>query len=123
MKYLNGYTEELTSQVRRIVKEKRLSDLLLKRYPTTHGIRSDKALYDYAINLKNQYLRKSPPLSKVIFDNKIKLSERALGLHTFVSRVQGKKLKAKNEIRIAYDMVKGHHTQGQQNSAGKSEGS
>jgi predicted metal-dependent hydrolase len=45
-------------------------------------------------------LRKSQPLSKVVFDNKINVLHQALGVHRFVSRVQGNKLKAKNEIRI-----------------------
>lgn len=37
----------------------------------------------------------------MLFDNDIRTIQRALGLHTAVSRVQGGKLKAKNEIRIA----------------------
>ncbi len=37
----------------------------------------------------------------VNFDNKINVVNHALGLHTFVSRVHGNKLKAKNEIKIA----------------------
>ena len=52
------------------------------------------------MDLKNQYLKQSNPLSKVIFDDKIDLVHQALGLHTFVSRVQGSQLKSKNEIRI-----------------------
>ena len=50
--------------------------------------------------IKNQYLRKSAPLSKVIYDDKLDVLHNALGLHTFVSRIQGDKLKAKKEIRI-----------------------
>jgi len=53
------------------------------------------ALREYVLNLKNQYLRKSPPLSKVVFDKKIHVVNNALGLHSFVSRVQGGKLKSK----------------------------
>ncbi|MFZ2404916.1 MAG: YgjP-like metallopeptidase domain-containing protein, partial [Methylobacter sp.] len=37
----------------------------------------------------------------VIYDDKIKDLHHALGLHTFISRVQGGKHKAKNEIRVA----------------------
>jgi predicted metal-dependent hydrolase len=40
-------------------------------------------------------------VSKVAFDNKIQVVKHALGLHTSISRVQGSKLKAKHEIRIA----------------------
>ena len=46
-------------------------------------------------------MQQSQPLSKVLFDSKIKMQNQALGVHTIISRVQGGKLKAKNEIRIA----------------------
>jgi hypothetical protein len=36
-----------------------------------------------------------------VFDAKLKLLQQALGTHTAVSRVQGGKLKAKREIRVA----------------------
>jgi hypothetical protein len=52
------------------------------------------------MDFKNQYLRKSSPLSKVAFDNKIHAAHNALGLHSYVSRVQGGKIKSNNEIRI-----------------------
>ena len=38
---------------------------------------------------------------KYMYDNKIHVLKNALGLHTAVSRVQGGKLKAKAEIRVA----------------------
>jgi predicted metal-dependent hydrolase len=37
----------------------------------------------------------------VVYDGKINVIKNALGTHTFISRVQGGKLKAKNEIRVA----------------------
>ena len=40
------------------------------------------------MELKNRYLKSSAPLSKVIFDGKISVIKDALGLHTYVSRVQ-----------------------------------
>jgi predicted metal-dependent hydrolase len=42
------------------------------------------------------------PISKVMYDTKIRDVNAALGTHTYVSRVQGGKLKAKHEIRIAH---------------------
>ncbi len=56
---------------------------------------------NYTIDIKNQYLKKTLPLSKVKYDGKINIIRDALGTHTFISRVQGGKLKAKNEIRVA----------------------
>jgi predicted metal-dependent hydrolase len=100
LKYLAGYSDQVTAQVQQLIAEGRLGQVLLKRYPVAHEIRTDRALYDFTVELKNQYLRKAPPLSKVVFDGKIDLIHHALGLHSFISRVQGGKLKAKSEIRI-----------------------
>ncbi len=100
LKYLDGYPEQVTAQVQKLVNEKRLGDAILKRFPVAHEIKTERALYDFTIELKNQFLRKAPPISKVVFDNKINVLHDALGLHTFISRVQGGKLKAKNEIRV-----------------------
>jgi len=100
LKYLDGYPEQVTVQVQKLIDEKRLADAILKRFPVAHEIKTERALYDFTIELKNQFLRKAPPISKVIFDNKINVLHDALGLHTFISRVQGSTLKAKNEIRV-----------------------
>ncbi|MBI9088138.1 MAG: M48 family metallopeptidase [Desulfobacterium sp.] len=101
LRYLTGYADPLTAQVRQLVGEQRLGELLLKKCPVAHDIKTDKALYDYTVALKNRFLRKANPLSKVIFDGKINTVHDALGLHSFVSRVQGSKLKAKHEIRVS----------------------
>ncbi|MFT5788365.1 MAG: putative metal-dependent hydrolase [Shewanella sp.] len=104
--YLNGYQAEIQQQVQTLLSQGKLGDFLLKRHPDIHTVRTDKALYEYTIAIKNQYLRKSQPLSKVIFDDKISLSHQALGLHSYVARKQGAKLKAKNEIRISSRLKK-----------------
>ncbi|MGO4394761.1 YgjP-like metallopeptidase domain-containing protein [Variovorax sp. M-6] len=101
MKYLAAYPAALRAQVEQMVAEGRLGDWLLKRYGATHEIRTDRALYDYVIDLKSAFLRNAEPLSKVAFDNKLHVIRNALGTHTTVSRVQGGKLKAKREIRVA----------------------
>ncbi|WP_047289669.1 MULTISPECIES: M48 family metallopeptidase [Pseudomonas] len=101
LKYLQAYPIALQQQVRQLIDEQRLGDYLSQRYPGRHAIQSDKALYSYALELKQEYLRNAPAIDKVLFDNRLDLTHRALGLHTTVSRVQGGKLKAKKEIRIA----------------------
>lgn len=100
LKYLAGYSATVTDQVHRLIDNDKLAELLLKKYPITHSIKTDKVLYAYVVNMKNQFLRQSNPLSKVIYDDKIDVLYQALGLHSFVSRVQGNNLKSKNEIRI-----------------------
>lgn len=101
LRYLSGYPEPVLAQVRQLLAQNRLGELLRSRYTTSHDIRSDKALFDYVQGLKAEYLRGAEPLSKVCFDSKLHVIAHALGTHTTVSRVQGNKLKAKREIRIA----------------------
>lgn len=100
MKYLVGYPEAVAGQVAQLIAQDKLGAFLKGKYPVAHGITTDKALYDFTVELKNRHLRKAAPLSKVVYDSKINILHQALGTHTFVSRVQGAKLKAKHEIRI-----------------------
>jgi predicted metal-dependent hydrolase len=101
LKYLLGYSADSLVQVEQLVASNRLGEWLLKKYPDSHGIRTDKALYDYVLELKQSYLRGAEPLAKVSFDSKLHVVQHALGTHTTVSRVQGSRLKSKREIRIA----------------------
>ena len=101
LKYLQAYPMHLQQQVMQMIADGRLGDYLSQRYPQRHQIQSDKALYGYVLDLKQQHLRNAPNIDKVLYDNRLDLTHRALGLHTAVSRVQGGKLKAKKEIRVA----------------------
>jgi predicted metal-dependent hydrolase len=101
MKYLAAYPVALRAQVEQLMTQGRLGERLLKRYGGVHGIRTDRALYDYVSGLKSEFLRNAEPLAKVAFDNKLHAVRNALGTHTTISRVQGGKLKAKREIRVA----------------------
>ncbi len=101
LKYLQAYPPGLQEQVRQLIAQDKLGAYLEQRYPGRHEVQSDKALYAYALSLKQEYLRNAPNIDKVLFDNRLDLTHRALGLHTTVSRVQGGKLKAKKEIRVA----------------------
>lgn len=101
MKYLSAYPETLQSQAQALLEQGRLGELLQRKYPGAHGIRTDRALFDHVQALKTRYLRSAEPLSKVCFDSKLHVIHHALGTHTAISRVQGSQLKAKREIRIA----------------------
>ncbi|MCI8208375.1 metal-dependent hydrolase [Pseudomonas sp. S25] len=101
LKYLQAYPPALQDQVRQLIARNKLGEYLQQRYPGRHEVQSDKALYAYALGLKQEYLRNAPNIDKVLFDNRLDLTHRALGLHTTISRVQGGKLKAKKEIRVA----------------------
>jgi predicted metal-dependent hydrolase len=100
-KFLQGYPPDTLAQVQQMLDGGRIATWLLQKYPASHGVRTDRALYDYVQAHKAEYLRGAEPLSKVAFDSKLQIVQHALGTHTTVSRVQGAKLKAKREIRIA----------------------
>ena len=101
LKYLAGYPEHLLSQVRTLIEQDRLGGILRDKYGEAHAVRNDKALYEYTLAMKDRYLRKAERLDKVVYDNKLHVVKHALGTHTTVSRVQGSRLKASREIRIA----------------------
>jgi predicted metal-dependent hydrolase len=99
--YLAGYPVALAEQVQRLIEQDKLADMLRQKYPLAHDVRSDTALYDYVLDIKNEYLRNVGQLSKVTFDSKLHVIKNALGTHTRISRVQGVNLKTKREIRVA----------------------
>lgn len=101
LKYLQGYPASLQEQVRLLREQGRLQTYLSSRYPGSHPIQSDKALYTYALEIKQTHLKNAPGIDKVLYDAKLDVMQKALGLHTAISRVHGGKLKAKKEIRIA----------------------
>jgi predicted metal-dependent hydrolase len=101
LKYLAGYPQDLHTQVSELIEQGRLGKILADKYGQTHAVRSDGQLREYVQALKDRHLRKSVPLGKVIYDTKLQVMKHALGTHTTISRVQGSKLKASREIRIA----------------------
>jgi UTP pyrophosphatase len=101
LKFLAHYPPALTAHIAQLHAQGKLGDMLLKKYPKGHEVKTDKALYDYVMALKNEFLRSSEPLSKIAYDNRLQVIAHALGTHTQISRVQGNKLKAKREIRVS----------------------
>ena len=101
LRYLDGYDERTLARVRELIAQDRLGALLRERYGEAHAVRNDKALLEYTIALKDRFMRKSAPLHKVVYDNRLHVVRDALGTHTTISRVQGSRLKASREIRIA----------------------
>jgi predicted metal-dependent hydrolase len=99
--YLQGYPPELLAQVRALIDAGRLERTVAQRHPQAHDVRTERALYDYVNEIKAAHMRSAPPLSKVAYDPKLHILKNVLGTHSAVSRVQGSRLKAKREIRIA----------------------
>jgi predicted metal-dependent hydrolase len=101
MRYLAGYPPHLLQQVHRLIEEGRLGESVSQRYSERHEVRTDRALVEYTNTLKARHLRSAPPLHRVAFDSHLQVVRQALGEHARVSRVQGSRLKAKHEIRVA----------------------
>jgi predicted metal-dependent hydrolase len=101
LKYLSGYPPELLARVHDLIAQGRLGESVGQRYPQTHELRTDRALYEHVTALKSRFMRNAQPLAKVVYDDSLQAVQHALGTHTTVSRVQGGRLKAKREIRIA----------------------
>jgi predicted metal-dependent hydrolase len=99
--YLQGYPPEVLAQVRQLIEAGRLAEVVAQRHPEAHEVRTERALYDYVNEFKSRHMRSAPPLSKVAYDPSLHLLKNVLGTHSTVSRVQGNRLKAKREIRIA----------------------
>lgn len=99
--YLQGYPEPLRQQAQQLLDRGRLGMMLVERYGAAHEIGSDKALYQLVMTIKKERLRSAEAIDKVAFDSRIHVLKHALGTHTAISRVQGGKLKAKREIRVA----------------------
>ncbi|MGH8445898.1 MAG: M48 family metallopeptidase [Solimonas sp.] len=100
-RYLSGYPATVQARVSQLVAEGQLAGHLARQYPGRHTVQSDADLYAYALERKQAYMQRSSPLHKVIWQNKMDVIQNVLGLHTAISRVQGGRLKAKAEIRIA----------------------
>lgn len=100
IKYLAGYPPHLIEQVAGLLQAGKLGAWVANRYPGSHDIQTDRALYDYVSELKQRYMKNAGALAKVVYDNNLHPMRGTLGTNAFVSRVQGGKLKSKNEIRI-----------------------
>ena len=101
LKYLAGYPPHVQERVQQILVEGRLGALLADKYGEPHAVRNDSQLYSYVQALKERHMRKAVPLGKVLYDSKLQVMKHALGTHTAISRVQGGRLKASRELRIA----------------------
>ena len=101
LKYLTGYPPDVLARVQALIDAGRLHAHLRDRYPEPHTVRSEAALINYVQSLKSRHLRSVPPVAKIAWDPRMQQLQQALGTHTAISRVQGGRLKAKREIRIA----------------------
>jgi len=101
LSYFEGYSDAVRNHARALIEGGRLSEYLFGRYEESHEIRDDKALFQLAVEMKNRFMRNAAPLSKVVYDSRLRVLSHALGTHTAVPRVQGQRLRISREIRVA----------------------
>jgi len=101
LRFLHGYPPALLARVRDLLEGDRLGEHLARRYPGRHEIQSDKALYTYVNDWRQQWLRHAPQLDRVRYDSTLDVIENALGQHERRSRNHGGRLQTRREIRIA----------------------
>ena len=58
LKYLHHYPLQTQEQVHTLIRSDKLSAHLLRKYPSPHTIKNDKALFSYTMDLKNEYIKK-----------------------------------------------------------------
>ena len=98
--YLSGFPPDWRTRAEALHAEGRLLPVLQRRYPEAHDVRDNARLYRYVQDMKRSHMKSSPPLGKVRYSEKISTVHNALGLHTYAVRIQGSKLKRKNELRV-----------------------
>ena len=99
--YLDGYSPAVQARVCELLAQGQLGPYLASRYGEAHEVRNDKELFQAAVALKGRFMKNTAPLNKVLYDSKLQVLSHALGTLTAVSRVQGRRLKASREIRVA----------------------
>jgi len=101
LEYLQGYPPGLLAQVRDLIDAGRLAQTVAQRPRDAHAVRTERALYDYVIELKARQMNSAPPLAQVAYDPTLHIVRNALRTHSTASGVQGVRLQATRAIRIA----------------------
>jgi UTP pyrophosphatase len=98
---LGGYPEELRAEAEALIAGGKALELIARRYPERHRVRSNQQLFAYVQELKARHLKSTPQLSKILFDKRLRSANHALGLHTTRQRVHGTRLRTNRELRVA----------------------
>ncbi|AXT37437.1 M48 family peptidase [Alteromonas sp. BL110] len=100
-RYFNGYPPTIVEQALKLISNNQLKTYLLKKYPEAHDVTTDKLLYQYATELKKQFLKNALPFGRAAFKKQGDMITNALGTHTY--RMQGKT--RKHDLAINKDLL------------------
>ena len=71
MRYLEAYGPEVQAKVLNLLAQDRVGDYLQPRYGQAHEARNDRALFQMAVDLKDRFMRNTPPLQKAMYDSQL----------------------------------------------------
>lgn len=98
---INHYPQNVKDQVVTLIESGKLNDYINRRYPHKHQVNSDKLLYNYVKDMKGYYMKRSKPIHKVSYCDRVDQVYKALGLNRVNIVKQGRNIKVKNEIVIS----------------------
>lgn len=101
-KYFQVYFVLLQDQVCQLIVENCLGEYFECCYLGCYDVQSDKVLYVYIMNFKQEYLCNVLGLDKVFYDNKFDVVQCVFGLYIVILWVQGGKFKVKKEICVVF---------------------
>ena len=99
--YLSAYPPALQRSVRQRFANGTLARWLQGRYDAAHELGTDKALFDYVQQLRQEYMRSAGQIHRVHYDSRIHVVHNALGLHTRRAIAHGGRHITRHEIRVA----------------------
>ncbi|MGB0733309.1 MAG: YgjP-like metallopeptidase domain-containing protein [Pontibacterium sp.] len=100
LRYIAHYPTQVKAQVTELLTTERLGDWLKQRHGTPHNFRANHQLFELGQTLKNQFLRKAPPLHHIAYSDKVLRSHDALGVNVKKTRSHGKKQPIRREILV-----------------------
>ena len=59
LRYIQGYPEHIITPVTKMYQDGRLETWFNQRYPEHHTIKSEKALFNYTMAIKNRYMKRA----------------------------------------------------------------
>ncbi len=101
LSFIEEYPEKIQPKIYALIEDGGIEDYLHDLYPEEHKILTDKALFTYAQDLRKKYMKKSPPIHKVVFDDGDENIYNALGLKDNELILFDNGHKIKNVMRIS----------------------
>ena len=101
LSFLDSYSKKIQNKIRTLIEDNELEDYIKDQYPENHNIKTDKALFSYAQEIRKKHMKKARPAHKVVFDEGDDNVYNALGDNINEKILADNGHKVKNVIRIS----------------------